>query len=836
MSTHLKYAQKRLLRDWAEIRSLSPEEGIFAQPLDDNILEWHANIVPTSGRYQGMVIHCLLFFPDSYPRDPPMVKLGSFVPHTNIIDHNGIPNQVCHPILTMYDQTQSENRGWLPSFTVRTIILHLHSLFLEECIVNRSGEIKDTLYQVGYGYFNLLSTRFSYAKAFGDAYKYECPHCSHSITTPFPKIPIQIPIRPPTRLREYLYTVEIETPDHPYRMSLTPKFRLIIADWYIDYIRSRSVGLSTEENMNRYFNRLLGTDSNLLNLNNSEYQESCDCPRCNSTRHYQKKVQPFLEKETLELHDFETILRYIIHPTPNYPAHLKTIIENLFWKLIRNSNYYENLTLKPVIKETSAIEVEQQIDVGHKSYQPLRSVFDSLPKVLFYYIRHFLKVPDLFRFEKTNHYIHRILTVPYLKERLSTECYYTRTNLEETILGIGIDIEYYRGGSYIKKIHTSLDLVSSIAFQDCHLYQGLDNEKITAVLPLVLHPSHLKRAKKLLITTLNKICRHPELIEGDITYTYMTDSLSTNHYNSTTMIRDKQQQAKQEKQLNRSSSNYKKELYRFQPFFALEILTQLLNTCVTKVHHDNPYLSTKAIQGYCYFHRLLLQFIVWYPAIMETINLKIKNFITQPRKRTKTQIPQLNILLSYIALSTKYNWDDLKATFLKEQQLRAVTNILQASPKWSFPVGELESFREERLLDSFRATHEEKRQTALNIYFITYIAKRTASNQLTMVDYDAYYGKPPRGHSFSKQLREISAKIVDWKSYYQYSNLNNPGHSSLSNQLRLDVLHSLTLKYHSLQELNITLRDRDKKMYGHKGWVQPTMNNPSKSSDLLKWR
>ena len=70
-------AIKRLLRDFEEIKKEGYRENIYARPLDENIFEWHANLLPQEGRYKGILIHCILKFPENYPSEPPIITLST---------------------------------------------------------------------------------------------------------------------------------------------------------------------------------------------------------------------------------------------------------------------------------------------------------------------------------------------------------------------------------------------------------------------------------------------------------------------------------------------------------------------------------------------------------------------------------------------------------------------------------------------------------------------------------------------------------------------------------------------------------------------------------------
>ena len=53
-------------------------------PLKDKIEEWHFNVWPKSGVYDGSVIHGVIRFPAEYPQKPPTVELSVEIPHPTV--------------------------------------------------------------------------------------------------------------------------------------------------------------------------------------------------------------------------------------------------------------------------------------------------------------------------------------------------------------------------------------------------------------------------------------------------------------------------------------------------------------------------------------------------------------------------------------------------------------------------------------------------------------------------------------------------------------------------------------------------------------------------------
>jgi hypothetical protein len=62
-----------------------PQPDASAEPQEDNLFQWHANVRSRDGPLAGVPIHCLLQFPDSYPAEGPAVYVYHPLPHPNLL-------------------------------------------------------------------------------------------------------------------------------------------------------------------------------------------------------------------------------------------------------------------------------------------------------------------------------------------------------------------------------------------------------------------------------------------------------------------------------------------------------------------------------------------------------------------------------------------------------------------------------------------------------------------------------------------------------------------------------------------------------------------------------
>jgi len=81
---HTRAAITRLQKDLKEIRD-NPSNTVYAEPLPQNIWEWHVNLIGPNGRdYEGICIHLSFSFPKNYPQTPPKVELLTPVTRSHV--------------------------------------------------------------------------------------------------------------------------------------------------------------------------------------------------------------------------------------------------------------------------------------------------------------------------------------------------------------------------------------------------------------------------------------------------------------------------------------------------------------------------------------------------------------------------------------------------------------------------------------------------------------------------------------------------------------------------------------------------------------------------------
>ncbi|XP_071597452.1 ubiquitin-conjugating enzyme E2 J1 isoform X7 [Heliangelus exortis] len=105
-----RLAVKRLMKEAAELKD--PTDHYHAQPLEDNLFEWHFTVRgPPDSDFDGGIYHGRIVLPPEYPMKPPSIIL---------LTANGrfeVGKKICLSISGHHPET------WQPSWSIRTALL-----------------------------------------------------------------------------------------------------------------------------------------------------------------------------------------------------------------------------------------------------------------------------------------------------------------------------------------------------------------------------------------------------------------------------------------------------------------------------------------------------------------------------------------------------------------------------------------------------------------------------------------------------------------------------------------------------------------------------------------
>jgi hypothetical protein len=129
--------------------------------------------------------------------------------------------------------------------------------------------------------------------------------------------------------------------------------------------------------------------------------------------------------------------------------------------------------------------------------------------------------------------------------------------------------------------------------------------------------------------------------------------------------------------------------------------------------------STKALEGYCAFHRLLIAFIQRYPELNDYIIGIIDRFVATEEGRHKNVVPALGSFLPLLAVQEKYQWHQVAKAFLFEQFDRNVLWICNKFPELLQIEAAAKVNDQVRIDKSFQATTVSMRLLMFQIFFLT---------------------------------------------------------------------------------------------------------------------
>ncbi|OCK85646.1 UBC-like protein [Lepidopterella palustris CBS 459.81] len=107
---------KRILKEASELSS-NPSPDLHAEPLEDNLFEWHFTLrgPPDPSAYSGGIYHGRIILPPTYPLRPPSFR---FLTPTGRFEVN---REICLSISGHHEET------WQPAWGIRTAMVAIRS-------------------------------------------------------------------------------------------------------------------------------------------------------------------------------------------------------------------------------------------------------------------------------------------------------------------------------------------------------------------------------------------------------------------------------------------------------------------------------------------------------------------------------------------------------------------------------------------------------------------------------------------------------------------------------------------------------------------------------------
>eukprot|EP01132_Coremiostelium_polycephalum_P000614 gene614-763_t len=171
---------KSLMADLKNIK-MNPLPLVSAEPLEGDLLTWHANIIaPDESPYEGGIFHIELKFPPTYPINPPSGVLLTPFPHPHIHDKGRICLDILSDFQSYFQGNDSINgpksTGWSSAYSVQTILLQIQTF-----LITLDSEDDPSALPIQ-EYLSKIPQAIHISRTF------KCPSCSHCAENPWPPI------------------------------------------------------------------------------------------------------------------------------------------------------------------------------------------------------------------------------------------------------------------------------------------------------------------------------------------------------------------------------------------------------------------------------------------------------------------------------------------------------------------------------------------------------------------------------------------------------------------------------------------------------------------------
>jgi ubiquitin-protein ligase/Mg-chelatase subunit ChlD len=759
---------KRLAKEYHNLQ-MCPVEGCSASPLENNLLEWHANI--TTPHFQGVAFHLILKFPESYPKMPPKVTPCHYINHNNVFS-----DYICLDILTMAAETaETPYRGWSNAYTVSSLLVQLQCFLFD---VERVAEEEQRTTRCNDYYID---------KMYREARNFKCTTCTHQGCKPWPPLEDSSNINEPGFYKTLRPAVVRAGADlSTEKLGEIPEGEIIRA---IKFEQHRACIILNED-----FNSVNGTDTGYS-------QGWCSVATKNGVLLKQyftsgPGLYQMNRKSEVAIGD------QIVGQIPRSKCvdilkvfelngrdlcglvdltHESVILTNTrALKRMPRTPQYGEVYLKNMrfLKKPSALknmlqvaEADEEVcDDGSRLFVDDSNILD----ILFTFCD-----PDtLHRICSVNPFFAKRIDQHKMLNELNNRCFYTLKTMGEgnTVLGVGLQSKIMDKVSratrarrpVLQQLHPTFDLLSAEAFykHGCRTTVYKDC-KFDSFLPLYINHAHGKRALPVARKAIDELW-------------------------------------KKENKNNRVG-----------PKTVLDTLIKLMNTTVIdmmktvmdlNVAEIQLYDSIKALEGYMGFHHLLLAFADEDPRIVRIAEERIGHFLNKAACRDKEVTPDIGELIVCLALS-KYKWEEFIPKYIDECFQRNARWILAEYPNLR-NLEHMGTMSCIRLRQSFDASKTGFRMAMFQRYFMKEIANPSLIEdnpdklKILFEEYNGRFGKPVKG--LAEALQRHSRKVLACDNYFDYFELIGfcaPTAIGLCDWLRSSIKRSEKREYH--RESNI---------------------------------
>lgn len=417
----------------------------------------------------------------------------------------------------------------------------------------------------------------------------------------------------------------------------------------------------------------------------------------------------------------------------------------------------------------------------HTLSPPTSCPLEMLDDDILYTLAEHLPSESLITFSQAYLRFHTIIESSHELLRRELTCFFLRTSLGDSVLGIGIHLDYSS-----RALSSDFDWLSEAAFEHHHIRKSIQKRPFEYFLPLAFSPAHFERVLPIIWTRLAELDR-------GITAAWSELSKRTG--------RSYHRRLSPPKQVHQTVD----VLYQMMNNIVVALMKSCDDVLESSARHHNHTLlhaSEKAVYSYCHLFHLLISLTRSDTNIVSDAKSRIGAFRSNSLNRDKKHVPDLGefivVVTLVLALSSTESaslWSSLNGPFLEEAFIRNVRWILQAAPDLEV----MERGRNDYRL--YMTFSHSKTSLRLIMFQITFLYMFVESYSSDMARLDANYGFAEK--DFPEHMVEeikLIYKVQAWPDFFdrvKYSRGRALGAEKFSDMLRAVVKTSASRGYHT---------------------------------------
>ncbi|KAK7048440.1 ubiquitin-CONJUGAT-2 domain-containing protein [Favolaschia claudopus] len=401
---------------------------------------------------------------------------------------------------------------------------------------------------------------------------------------------------------------------------------------------------------------------------------------------------------------------------------------------------------------------------------------DQLNDDVLYEIALRLPSESLLNFSVAYPRLHNIVQSMHILLQRELRCFFLRTPLPESILGIGVALDFRS-----RNLSSDFDWLSQRAFVEFGVRESVEKREFGFFLPLAFSRAHFERAYPHIWSRLAELDAAVQKAENQ-------------------MSRNPRRRAPGPAQ--------RRELVGVVYRMMNNIVVSLMKSCDTVLNSGNSsktllHASEKAVVAYCHLFHLLICLCRSESKILLDATNRLRRFIDRKDTRVKTHVPDLGELIILIMLvlcrppvggGPPIKWSDLAGPFLEEVIVRNVRWVLKDAPHLEIMEQGASDYR---LAETFLRSQTSLRLVSFQITFLDVFIKAYGADISRL---DDNYGFPEKELPvlMVEKVKDIY-KIDTWPAFFarvRFARGVGFGKERFSDMLRDAMKTSATRRYH----------------------------------------